>query len=116
MNNDGPEKLSMPSNSMLSLATLPQETVSNDGPEESIMPSNKKSLLSTLPREIFDLIISGIGSRTDISSLSRTSKLVRSLTIEFVFENVTMLWTGNNNEVLIERGDPNLDLYEALVA
>ncbi|KAJ4346440.1 uncharacterized protein N0V89_010369 [Didymosphaeria variabile] len=60
------------------------------------MTLNNAPSLTSLPREIFDSIVCEIQDRADISCLSRTSKAIRSLTAELVFENVTMLWTGND--------------------
>lgn len=48
--------------------------------------------LDRLPQELFDNIMCNITDHADISRLSRTCKAIRSLTLELVFENVSMLW------------------------
>ena len=58
------------------------------------MSLNSTRSLASLPRELLDDILSQVEGRADLSSLLRTSKSLRSLTIELVFENVAMLWTG----------------------
>lgn len=59
------------------------------------MPLQNGVSLGSLPRELFDAVMSNIEDRADFSSLSRTCKAIRSLTIQLVFENVTMLWANN---------------------
>jgi hypothetical protein len=66
-------------------------------------PSNAPTLTG-LPQELFDIVISHVKDRADLSSLSRTSKALRSATIKGVFENVTMLWTGNEE---VKEWEPN---------
>lgn len=68
------------------------------------MSPNNTPTLTGLPQELFDAVISHVKDRADLSSLSRTSKALRSATIELVFKNVTMLWTGDEE---VKKWEPN---------
>jgi hypothetical protein len=48
--------------------------------------------LPSLPQELVDKITSLLSRRADVSSLSMTSKNVRAATVEYLFQDITMVW------------------------
>jgi hypothetical protein len=56
------------------------------------MSSHLQPSLVTLPQEILDEISCRITARADLSSLSMTSKTLRTATVELLYKDITMTW------------------------
>jgi hypothetical protein len=72
------------------------------------MSSHLQPSLVTLPQEILDEISCRITARADLSSLSMTSKTLRTATVELLYKDITMTWKAHEDPGH-KAGSPRID-------